>query len=121
MSAIRLLVVEDELKALNLMRRGLSRYGYNVVAVSRAGDAIDAAPFFQPHALLTDWLLQGEDTGLDVAQALRECNPDLVLIFFSGLPLEDLQQAANHLQPCTFIQKPCSLRQLDASLKAALG
>ena len=121
MAAIRLLVVEDELKALHIIRRGLSTYGYDVTAVSRAGEAIDIAPTFQPHALLTDWLLAGEANGLDVARDLRKHNPELALIFFSGLRLDDLRHAADHLQPCTFIQKPCSFQQLDAALKAALG
>jgi DNA-binding response OmpR family regulator len=117
----RILVLEDELKALDIIQKGLSQRGYEVVAAANAGDALDLAQAFQPQILLADWLLKGEENGLDVAQTLREFDPDLVLVFFSGLPLKQLERAARHLQPCTFLQKPCGLNQLEASLKTALN
>jgi DNA-binding NtrC family response regulator len=70
--------------------------------------------------LLTDWLLKNTRNGLDVAEALRKLNPALVLVFFSGVPMDKLQAAASHLQPCTFLEKPFGLQTLETCLQHAL-
>ena len=90
----------------------MSRRGYKVAAAANAGDAIDIAQAFQPQILLADWLPKGEGNSVDIAQTLRAFDPELVLVFFSGLPLNQLERAAHHLRPCAFLQKPCGLDQL---------
>lgn len=96
------------------------RRGYEVAVATSARDAISLAPSFEPQVLLTDWLLKDTHNGLDVAEALRDLNPDLVLVFFSGVPMDKLRAAASHLQPCTFLEKPFGLQTLEACLQQAL-
>jgi two-component system OmpR family response regulator len=116
----RVLVVEDEIRALEVIQRGLLRRGYEVAVAATARDAISLARSFKPQVLLTDWLLKDTHNGLDVAEALRELNPALVLVFFSGVPMDKLQAAARHLQPCSFLEKPFGLHTLEACLQQAL-
>jgi DNA-binding response OmpR family regulator len=120
MQVTRLLVVEDDIKALHIIQRGLSRRGYEVVGTDNVRDAITLAQAFKPQALLTDWWLTDEDTGLDVAETLRKFDPTLVLIFFSGVSIDTLRRATRHLQPCTYLAKPFGLNTLAASLQQAL-
>jgi len=117
---MRLLVVEDDFKALRILQRGLLRHGYEVVGASNVRDAIALGQTFKPQVLLTDWWLKDAGTGLDVAEALRRLDSTLVLIFFSGASMDALRIAARHLQPCTFLAKPFGLTTLEASLKRAL-
>ena len=116
----RILVVEDEIRALQVIQRGLLRRGYEVAVAATACEAISLAHSFKPQVLLTDWLLKDTHNGLDVAEALRELNPALVLVFFSGVPMDKLRAAANHLQPCTFLEKPFGLQTLEACLQQAM-
>jgi DNA-binding response OmpR family regulator len=116
----KILVVEDETRALRVMNRGLTRYGYEVQTATNANDALEIGRTFAPDALLTDWLLGGSYDGIYVAATLRALDPDLAIVLFSGLAIDALQTAASHLSPCTFLQKPFGLRMLEISLQRAL-
>jgi DNA-binding response OmpR family regulator len=116
----RLLVVEDDLKALRILLRGLSRRGYEVMGAGNVHDALVLGQTCKPQVLLTDWWLKDTGTGLEVAEALRRLDSTLVVIFFSGASMDALRIAARHLQPCTFLAKPFGLNTLEASLKRAL-
>jgi two-component system response regulator RegA len=120
MQVTRLLVVEDDIKSLHIIQRGLSRRGYEVAGADNVRDAITLAQAFKPQVLLTDWWLKDAGTGLDVAEILRKLNPTVVLIFFSGASMDALRTAARHLQPCTFLSKPFGHNTLEASLNRAL-
>jgi DNA-binding response OmpR family regulator len=113
-------VVEDDIKSLHIIKRGLSRRGYEVAGADNIRDAITLGKAFKPQVLLTDWWLTNKDTGLEVAEALRKLDPTLILVFFSGMSMETLRTAARHLQPCTFLAKPFGLNTLEARLKRAL-
>lgn len=116
----KILVVEDEARGLTVMRKGLLRRGYEVETAANGHDAIEIGQAFEPDVLLTDWLLKGEHNGLAVAEGLRKLYPKLIVIFFSGLPIEKIQMATTHLRPCTYLEKPFGLGKLEATIKTAL-
>jgi DNA-binding response OmpR family regulator len=116
----KILVVEDEVRGLTVIRKGLMRRGYEIEVAANGREAIDKGRDFEPDVLLTDWLLKGEQNGLTVAEALRAWYPKLIVIFFSGLPMEKIQAAAGHLHPCTYLEKPFGLGKLEATIEAAL-
>lgn len=116
----KILVVEDEIRGLTVIRKGLTRRGYEIAVAANGPEAIDKGRGFEPDVLLTDWLLKGEQNGLAVAETLRDWYPQLIVIFFSGLPMESLQAAARHLHPCTYLEKPFGLGKLEATIATAL-
>jgi CheY-like chemotaxis protein len=116
----KILVVEDEIRGLTVIRKGLTRRGYEIEVAANGPEAIDKGRGFEPDVLLTDWLLKGEQNGLVVAETLRDWYPQLIVIFFSGLPMENLQAAARHLHPCTYLEKPFGLGKLEATIATAL-
>jgi CheY-like chemotaxis protein len=116
----KVLVVEDETRALQVMHRVLARHGYTVQTATNADKAIQIGRPFAPDVLLTDWLLGGAYDGIYVAETLRTLDPDLAIVLFSGLAIDALQTAASHLARCVFLQKPFGLHLLETSLQRAL-
>lgn len=112
----KLLVVEDEPRTLRVLQRSLKRRGYFVQVAANASDAIDIGRDFRPDMLLTDWLLKGEHSGLDVATVLRQLDPKLPIVFVTGLPVAALRAAARHLTHCVFLEKPVRLQQIEAAM-----
>jgi CheY-like chemotaxis protein len=116
----RILLVENEVRALRVMDKILSRRGYEVRVATNAQDAVTIGQTFTPHVLLTDWLLEGEHDGLYVAETLRTLDPHLALVLFSGFAIDALRHAANHLVPCVFLGKPFGVHALESALTCAL-
>lgn len=116
----KILLVEDEARALRVMHRVLTRHGYEVQTATHADEAIQIGRTFAPHVLLTDWRLGGAYDGIYVAETLRDLDPDLAIVLFSGLAIDALQAAASHLPRCVFLQKPFDLRTLETALQRAL-
>jgi two-component system, NtrC family, response regulator GlrR len=116
----RVLLVENEVRALRVMDKVLSRHGYEVRIATNAQDAVTIGQTFTPHVLLTDWLLEDEHDGLYVAATLRTLDPHLALVLFSGFAIDALQQAASHLGPCVFLEKPFGIHALESALTCAL-
>lgn len=116
----RLLIVEDEVRALLALQKGMARRGYMVEIAETADDAIAAGRRFQPDILLTDWLLKGERGGLQVADALRQLNARLPIVFMTALPISPLRAVAAYLQPYVFLAKPVRFDVIDRALRQAL-
>jgi CheY-like chemotaxis protein len=116
----RILLVENEVRALRVIGKILSRRGYEVRIATNAQDAVTIGQTFTPHVLLTDRLLDGEHDGLYVAETLRTLDPQLALVLFSGFAIDALRHAANHLVPCVFLGKPFGVHALESALTCAL-
>lgn len=112
LKSTRILVVEDQPAPRNVLAKIIARGGYEVQAASSAREAVEIGSSFCPHLLLADWLLQDNFSGLQVAEALRATQPGLSIIFLTGLPTDRLSEQARHVQPCTFIEKPCDFNAL---------
>ena len=69
-SMARVLVVEDQKKHLESLRRGLEAEGYEVVTASTGEEGFGAATTRAVDAIVLDLMLPGRD-GLDVLRDLR--------------------------------------------------
>ena len=117
----KLLIVEDEVQALAALRKGMIRRGYVVETAATAPHAIATGRLFKPDILLTDWLLVGEQGGLQVATELRRLDPRLSIVFVTGLPIPPLQAAAASLRPWVFLAKPVRFAAIEAAMQKALS
>jgi DNA-binding response OmpR family regulator len=105
-----ILVVDDEAGIRQLISLILRQGGY---AVLEAEDSETAANIHQRHQgkidlLLTDVSLPGP-SGCDLATTLRESEPDLQVIFMSGLPEPDGY--------APFLRKPFGVAELLQRVK----
>ena len=67
----RILVVDDEIPILRILRKNLNISGYDVFVASDGTEAIELARLHQPDLVLLDLCLPGELDGLAVCAHLR--------------------------------------------------
>jgi PAS domain S-box-containing protein len=78
---IRVLVVDDEADARELLKTVLEMKGASVTAVDSAPEALKELQRFQPHVLLSDIAMPGED-GYSLIRKIRGLVPEKI----SGIP-----------------------------------
>src|SRR5262249_59045470 len=88
-----------------------------VRSAGHPAEAIAVGREFHPDILIADWLLTDVDSGLAVAEQLREFDPSLRILFFTGLPTHKLEIEAQHLRPFRFLEKPCEFDTLRAAIR----
>lgn len=79
----RVLIVEDNTDAANVLALALQRQSHDVQTTRNGTEALTVAASYRPHVVLIDIGLPGLD-GLYVARQLRSANSDLLLIAATG-------------------------------------
>lgn len=122
MSGKRILVVEDEPGLLRVLVRYLTRLGYEAVAASNAGDALDAfrADAGSFLAVLTDLSLP-DMRGEELVIRLRELNPLIAVLVASGSPAALVEIPALAGARVASLQKPFTPKMLADALDGLLG
>ncbi len=118
MTDMRVLVVEDEAPARDLLVAILRADGYTVHAVEDGASALDAADSFRPHLALLDGGLPGMP-GADLASRLR-LNSDLPIIFVTGADSAEAVHLAFRVGADDYITKPFDAEELSWRVKAVL-
>jgi len=114
---MRILVVEDEPKMADVLRRGMARAGLAVDVCDRGGDALVRAAATEYDAIVLDAMLPDLD-GLDVCRRLRAdrvWSPVLMLTARDGVPdrVDGLDAGADD-----YVAKPFAFEELLARLRA---
>src|SRR5438876_753436 len=117
----KILIVEDEPIPRLILSKVLTRDGHDVRTAGSAGEAVEAGKSFHPDILIADWLLTDIHSGLSVAEQLRQLNPALHILFFTGLPTHKLEVEAQHLRPFRFLEKPCEFETLRSAIREVLA
>jgi two-component system, OmpR family, response regulator len=116
-AAMRILVVEDELKMASLLRRGLTEEGHAVDLARTGDDALWMARATEYDAVVLDLMLPGVD-GFEVCRRLRAADvwsPVLMLTARDGV--ED-RVAGLDAGADDYLPKPFSFAELLARLRA---
>jgi two-component system OmpR family response regulator len=116
-AAMRILVVEDELKMAGLLRRGLQEEGHAVDLARTGDDALWMARATEYDAVVLDLMLPGLD-GLEVCRRLRGGGvwaPVLMLTARDGV---DDRVAGLDAGADDYLPKPFSFAELLARLRA---
>jgi DNA-binding NtrC family response regulator len=113
--------VEDNPLVGAMASSALSSMGYNPVVVINASSAIAELERPDPVALLlTDILLPGGMTGVDLARQARRRWPDLPILFMSGFA--DLSLVPDEFRANTkLLTKPFRLGQFSEAIVSALA
>lgn len=116
------LLVEDEPAVLQMAAEALQFLGYTVLAAPSASAAVAAV---EQHAgtidlLLTDVIMQ-EMNGVELAARIAALRPGIRQLFFSGHPVDVVQQRIPLAVDARYLQKPFSLQSLATEVRAALA
>lgn len=120
MEPMKVLIVEDELIISLLIERMLGNLGHEVIAkVSSGEDAIDIAREKKPDLILMDIRLQGEMTGIEAMEQIREKHNDVPVIYISGNTDKLYQEKIDSSDYIEFLSKPITFSALSRSLQLA--
>ena len=112
-----ILVVEDDPVTARLLTLLLRNDGHDVKTVVTAEDAIAGGAHFRPDMLITDWLLQSDRDGIDVARILTAQHPEMKVIFVTGLPVDQLRKRTQDLDIVDVFEKPLDLDRLIETVR----
>jgi len=116
-----ILVVEDE----KSLRRGisdlLSGLGYTVLAASSGAEALAIACREEHIDLLLTDVIMPKMGGRELAELLRNLQPNLKLIYMSGYTDDVVLHNVIHDQNTAFLQKPFGLSALANKVRETLG
>ena len=113
-----ILIVDDEPSILDMCSRTLKREGYRAWSTGEGRMAISRAHQEQFDLLLTDVHMPGM-SGLEVAQALRQIDPEVVCVTMTGFGTMDLAVEALKLGIDEFIVKPFTPDELVLTVSRA--
>lgn len=113
--AARVLVVDDEPDAVELLREFLMTKGYEVITASDGEEALRKVKEERPHLILLDVRMPKMD-GLAVLHQVREIDKEVGVIMVTGVNEEQIGRQAMALGAFDYIVKPLDLPYLERSL-----
>lgn len=84
---------------------------HEVVVAHSADKGIIAGLKFQPHLIISDWDLKEKMDGVGVCQKILQ-HHKAIIIFVSGYPLDQLNEASEALAPLPILEKPIDIDNL---------
>ena len=116
-----ILLVEDETAILKITTMMLDKQGYNVLAASSSGEAINLAREHvgEIHLLMTD-VIMPEMNGRDLTKKLLTIYPHMKLLYMSGYTADVIAHHGVLDESVHFIQKPFSLPNMAAKVREVL-
>ena len=107
------LLVEDNLEIRQSIRDYLRQMGHSVLEANSAEEALNLSHISDLTHIVTDLMLEGKMTGLDLAKNLRKMGMKIPIFIVTALPQNDpLRHAASYEFPV--LHKPFSDAQITA-------
>ena len=107
------LIVDDEVDILNLVRDILTEEGYRVRAVTDSEEALKLIEAHPPTLMLLDiWLGKNQSNGLEVLDSVKRTHPNLPVIMISGHGTIETAVSAIKKGAYEFIEKPFNAARL---------
>jgi len=115
----RILIVEDEFVEANNLQQILEREGYIVTGIGRSvAAALKLIERKRPDLVMLDIHLQGNLTGIDLANQLR--NMKIGFVYLSANSNKPILEAAKQTLPYGFLVKPFRAKDVLVTLDVAL-
>jgi len=118
MAGKRVLVVDDDVKTVELVKLYLNRDGYKVLTAYNGTDALRLAREGHPDLIVLDLMLPGID-GLHVCRTIRN-ESDVPIIMLTAKTTEDDRLTGLDLGADDYLTKPFSPKELAARVRAVL-
>lgn len=105
----KILVVDDEVDFLQVIKFRLEASNYEVVTASNGQDALSKVKSEKPNAVLLD-IMMPEMGGLDVLKKIREEDPNLPVFIITAFSNEERFKLANKLNASGFVVKTSDIK-----------
>jgi CheY-like chemotaxis protein len=100
-----ILVVDDDRVLLDLLRKVLEKFGFEVALAASGKDAIDQVQKFVPDVILLDIKMPGMD-GITLLKKIKSHDPDVEVIIITGFASLDSAVEALKYGAFDYIKKP---------------
>jgi CheY-like chemotaxis protein len=116
-----ILFVEDDRLILDIGKAILERYGYDVLALCDAQQAIDLAQSIETpiHLLITD-VVMPKMNGKQLSQHIQQIHPNIRSLFISGYTADIIARQGIIDTDVHFLQKPFSVETLAKKVREVL-
>jgi two-component system alkaline phosphatase synthesis response regulator PhoP len=118
MAGKKILVVDDDVKTVELVRLYLNRDGYRVLTAYDGVEALRIARESHPDLIVLDLMLPGID-GLEICRTLRT-ESDVPIIMLTAMTTDQDRLTGLDLGADDYVTKPFSPRELAARVRAVL-
>lgn len=114
-----ILIVDDESRVINALRRTLAYEGYSVSTASDGESALALAHVRLPDLIILDLMLPGID-GMEVCRRLRAAGDDVAVLMLTARDTIADRVAGLETGADDYLVKPFALEELLARVKALL-
>ncbi len=111
----RVLVVDDEQDAVDLLSEFLTAKGYEVTTARDGEEALKRVKEDRPHLILLD-VRMPKMNGLEVLQRVKEIDKEVGVIMVTAVNEEEVGRRALQMGAFDYIVKPLDLKYLERSL-----
>lgn len=115
----KILIVEDEVALVDLMRDSLTAQGYLLDHVDDGNAAISQLKFNQYDLIILDWQLPGAD-GLTILKSYRDNGGQAPVLMLTGKSKIEDKESGLESGADDYLTKPFHVRELVARIKALL-
>jgi two-component system response regulator MprA len=113
------LVVDDDPKLLNMLRRTLTYEGFRVLTAVDGNDALAQVQAHHPDVIVLDWMMPGLD-GIQVVKQLRAQNDQTLVLMLTARDAVEDRVAGLDSGADDYLPKPFAPAELVARLHALL-
>jgi len=111
----RVLVVDDEPDAVELLQEFLTSKGYDVITAGEGEEALRKVKAERPHLILLD-VRMPKMNGLEVLRQVRQIDKEVGVIMVTAVNEDETGRQALELGAFDYIVKPLDLEYLERSL-----
>jgi CheY-like chemotaxis protein len=105
----KILLVDDEIDFLNLLKARLEANNYQVVTAMNGKEALEKVKREKPDALMLD-IMMPEVNGLEVLKTIRKEDQELPVFIITAFTNEERFKLANQFNASGFIMKTSDLQ-----------
>ncbi len=115
----KILVVDDERPIREMLKKFLTKKGYEVYEADNADTAIEIVKNNNPYIVLLDIRMPKSD-GIEVLRKIKDVNKDIGVIMITAVSETAIAEKCMELGAFDYITKPISLEYLEECLLAKL-
>jgi len=119
MSKVKVLIVDDEVDYLSVMKERLESWDYEVILAQSGKEGLVAVKDKTPDIVILDYFMPDMD-GVAVLKGIRKFNKSLAVIMLTAHPDVKNIKDAQELGVSIFIPKLSAYSDVQASLRSAL-
>ncbi|MBI5749526.1 MAG: response regulator [Nitrospinae bacterium] len=116
----RILVVDDEVETCDLLKRYLTKKGYQTFTALSGEDAVNIVKEERPHIVLLDIRMPGMG-GIEALKKIKEIDREIGVVMITAVKEEETAKEILKLGADDYITKPMDLKYLDNVLMVKIA